>query len=395
MTAKPGMSRRLFLSLLLSTALSLVLGRRGDAGPLDQGIGGTGAVPNPADDADRGIGGTGVIGTIRKFGSIIVNDMRIAYAPDAEVRIDGQPASARDLKIGQVVRVEAAGGPGALSTQAIDVTSEVVGPVERTGAKRIVVLGQTVSTAALKTRAFAVGDTVAVSGLRRNDGTIVASLIEPRPGAPSRVAGPIRLAPDGSLRIGALPLRGVDGTLVDRRAVIEGRLEGTTFVATRATSEAALLPSSVRALSIESYVERRDGALALGSGFVVSDSAGIDIPAGQSVRAVLNTSIGPGGDLVVDSVRTGGRTYGAGARDSEGGRGGGGSRGGGGPEGGGAPGRGGAAPGSHPMDFGRPGGLGSPGGSGSPGGVGGPGGGPGGGGPGGGFGGGGFGGGRR
>ena len=360
------LSRRLFLRLLLSTAPATVLARRVLGGPLDQGIGGTGAVPNPGDESDRGIGGTGVIGTIRKFGSIFVNDMRIAYAPDANVRIDGQPATADDLRIGQVVRVDAAGGAGSLSTQAIDVTSEVVGPVERAGAKQIVVLGQTVSTTGLKKRNYRVGDTVAVSGLRRNDGTIVASLIEPRSGAPNRVAGPVRIADDGSLRIGGLPLTGVDGSLVDRRALIEGRLEGGRFVATHAFSEAALLPPTLRTLSIESYVERRDDSLRLGSGFLIADTKGYAIPAGQSVRAVLMTSVGPGGGLTLDSVRAGGKTYGA---KGDGRESGGGSRGG----AGGDAGRNGSGAGSRPMDFGRPGGGGtgsSPGG-GPPGGFGG------------------------
>ncbi|PJI51852.1 hypothetical protein CTI14_52480, partial [Methylobacterium radiotolerans] len=44
-------------------------------------------------EGDRGIGGTGVIGTIRRFGSIVVNDLRIAYPPEVEVRIDGTAAT--------------------------------------------------------------------------------------------------------------------------------------------------------------------------------------------------------------------------------------------------------------------------------------------------------------
>ncbi|TXN24582.1 hypothetical protein [Methylobacterium sp. WL9] len=47
-----------------------------------------------ADPSDRGIGGTGVIGTIRRFGSIVVNDLRIGYPHDVAVRIDGAPARA-------------------------------------------------------------------------------------------------------------------------------------------------------------------------------------------------------------------------------------------------------------------------------------------------------------
>ena len=75
--------------------------------------------------------GTGVIGTIRRFGSIIVNDLRIAYPPEVEVRIDGAVARAADLKIGHVVHVVARPEGGGLATRRIDVTSEVVGPWRR------------------------------------------------------------------------------------------------------------------------------------------------------------------------------------------------------------------------------------------------------------------------
>ena len=81
--------------------------------PRDHGIGGTGMMrtDEPRDgslgEGDRGIGGTGVIGTIRRFGSIIVNDLRITYPQDVPVRIDGRPAALSDLRIGHVVRVVA------------------------------------------------------------------------------------------------------------------------------------------------------------------------------------------------------------------------------------------------------------------------------------------------
>ena len=98
-------SRRSLLRLLLTATLGLTTLRRAPGQPSDRGIGGTGFAPGD----DRGIGGTGVIGTIQKFGSIIVNDLRIAYAPDAEVNIDGRAAklaasSARLTRFGSASR---------------------------------------------------------------------------------------------------------------------------------------------------------------------------------------------------------------------------------------------------------------------------------------------------
>ena len=382
-------SRRSLLRLLLSTALGLTTLRRAPGQPSDRGIGGTGFAPGD----DRGIGGTGVIGTIQKFGSIIVNDLRIAYAPDAEVNIDGRAAKLADLKIGQVVRVAATGGEGAYSTRTIDVTSEVVGPVQRVAARQMVVLGQSVSLASTKAPNVKVGDVVAVSGLRRNDGVIVASLVERRPGAASRIAGPIDVAANGAPSIGKLALSGVSPDLIGRRAVLEGQVEGNRFAVSNGVAESSLL-GGVRLLSLESYVERRGDVVSLGSGYVVGGADRLALPADRSVRSVVTATIAGDGRLVVDSVKAGDHTYGTpsvgGGRRSgaAGGHGGGGGTG---PDGN----RGGAGgTGRGPMDFGRDNrGAGGSSTGGAGGGGSGGGGGFGGGGPGGGFGGGGFGGG--
>ena len=107
-------SRRRLLALLGSTGLSALFAAPGfeptHGPPRHRASGARGpAPPTGGSDGDRGIGGTGVIGTIKKFGSIYVNDLRISYPESAEVRIDGRPASLRDLKLGQVVRVDARG----------------------------------------------------------------------------------------------------------------------------------------------------------------------------------------------------------------------------------------------------------------------------------------------
>ena len=83
-------------SLFAADALAQRRGR-------DRGIGGTGVFSEP-DDGDRGIGGTGVIGTIRKFGSIIVNGMRIAYPASPKSKSTDASPTPKDLRLGQVVQ---------------------------------------------------------------------------------------------------------------------------------------------------------------------------------------------------------------------------------------------------------------------------------------------------
>ncbi|WP_419545194.1 hypothetical protein [Methylobacterium oryzae] len=138
------LNRRFVLRLLAGAATVLPGTVRSQESPRDQGIGGTGMMrtdepkSGPLGEGDRGIGGTGVIGTIRRFGSIVVNDLRIAYPPEVEVHIDGTAGKAADLKIGQVVHVVARPEGGGLATGRIDVTSEVVGPVESAAPGRLV-----------------------------------------------------------------------------------------------------------------------------------------------------------------------------------------------------------------------------------------------------------------
>lgn len=303
-------SRRGLLRLLAGiSAAALVAPRPGWSAPngseiRDQGIGGTGARPGEGelDGGDRGLGGTGVIGTIRRFGSIVVNDLRIAYPADVAVRIDDAPASAAELKIGQVVKVVARESGEGLATRRIDVTSEVVGPVEALGKRGLTVLGQQVAGAGLP-GAWKIGDRVAVSGLRRPDGVVVASLVETRAAGPDRVAGPVRRGPDGALRIGGLALDGAAPGLAGRRALVVGRAENGRLRVADAGEAGLPEVAGLRRLSIEAYIGRGRGRLDVGSGLEVAGSPTAAVPRHGSVRAVLDTAISDGGRLTMRSLR--------------------------------------------------------------------------------------------
>ncbi len=68
-----------------------------------------------------------------------------ATAPDVPVRIDGEAASAKALRIGHVARVVAQRqANGMLTTNRIDAVSEVVGPIESVKGGEMTVLGQKV-----------------------------------------------------------------------------------------------------------------------------------------------------------------------------------------------------------------------------------------------------------
>ena len=319
----------------------------------DRGIGGTGFAPASGSD-DRGIGGTGFVGTIQRFGSIIVNDQRISYSPSASVTIDGRKASARELRLGQVVSVAAERTlQGELRTSEIAVSHEVVGQIRSVSSSTLNILNQRIDTSLLDARSFRPGMRVAVSGLRRLDGSIVASLVETaRPGA-DRIAGLVE-ADENGLWIDGLKLRDADRAWIGRRVVLTGHPTSSGFAATSGMVEALPVARGVSRLSVEAYLRREYDQLRLGSGLTVPGSAAMgDLELGSIAKAFVELSIDSTGQFSLTAIRLEN----------------GGSQGSGGPGGPGAPGSGIGSP-AGPGGGGRSGGPGSGGFGGGPGGGG-------------------------
>jgi hypothetical protein len=294
MTRPTVISRRALLLALWVAGSSCAWAqvRRGD----DQGIGGTGITRGQ----DQGLGGTGIVGIIQRFGSIFVNGERISYASDVPVRIDGEPASAAALKIGHLARVLALPrADGSLATRSINVVSEVMGPIESVKDSEMTVLGQRI-IAAGRDSWRRPGTNVAVFGVRRTDGVIVASLVEQRRDATMRVSGPLE-RDRGGLRIGGLRLSGIDAALVGRRVQAEGRVERGVMQVSRTAVDDLSGFAGARHLSIEGYVRRSGGNLRFGSGYVMHD----DGRSGSSGagRVVVNATFDGSGGLRVDKIQ--------------------------------------------------------------------------------------------
>jgi hypothetical protein len=187
-------------------------GHNGGPGVADRGIGGTG-MPAKGQFADRGIGGTGIVGVVTGFASICVDGVEVRFDKSVPISINGAVATAGQLRVGQLVVIDASRQAtipdSGARARTISVRHEVSGPIESvdTGADAIMVAGQRVAVLPTTWVAgrFGVGDWVAVSGLRQEDGTIVASRLDPARVGTLAVRGRISRAGD-TIRIGNLIL---------------------------------------------------------------------------------------------------------------------------------------------------------------------------------------------
>jgi hypothetical protein len=286
-----------FAPLVLSLVL-LIAACAGGAfapGQADRGIGGTGI-----GIADRGIGGTGIVGTVTAFGSVWVNGLRVELPTSALVRIEGQPAGVGDVRIGQVIAVTAAAtGPTGLSARVLDVRYAIAGPVERVAGAAATILGQRVEMeAALGRDAAAPGAWVAVSGLRRPDGVVVAGRIDPWSAARGwllrgrlEVVTPETIQVSG-LTVGRAGLTGADVEAVlasDGRSVrIAGRVLGQASSVT--ADPINPFGATVGALSVETYTDE-SGAVADG---LLADATSLG-PFAPSSRIVIDSVFSRGG----------------------------------------------------------------------------------------------------
>lgn len=154
----------------------------------EDGIGGTGLLGD-----EDGIGGTGVFGTVTGFASLCVNGLEVHFDPDVSVSRNGEPAGVESLALGQVVWVVADVRERRLVAESIQVLSALVGPVGSLDSERrilevagevvevrrdAVLFGEPAADLALE-----IGAWVEVSGLRRPNGSVVATRIDRAVGA--------------------------------------------------------------------------------------------------------------------------------------------------------------------------------------------------------------------
>ena len=203
------------------------------------GIGGTGIHRAPG-----GIGGTGApivgFGPIQRFGSVFVNGREYRIDANTLVTIDGHPATAASLRVGDMalVRGVAIGAHGGFA-RSIATWQAIIGPISRVtdGGHVITVLRQTVTLgASVRPPRLRPGQVVGLSAQRLANGNWVAHRVTALPPTRAfRLETTVSATGAGHVTMGMLTLRAdpaqlaglhtgervvATGTIVNRRPVL-------------------------------------------------------------------------------------------------------------------------------------------------------------------------------
>ena len=286
----------------------------------DRGIGGTGGpmtgeevTASPSQIADRGIGGTGVVGVVTGFGSVFVNGLEIQYDNAAAVDIDGTPSSVAVLRVGQLVALRAQGPATAPYATAISVRSEVIGRIEgvELGSGTLTIAGQSVSVpdGTWGANQFGPGDWVKVSGLRRQDGTVLASRLDSAPGGMLLVHGQA-VGDGGTMHVGRLMLGGAAPNNVQNGQFVivsgdyaSGRLHvGAVASDTLSASPADYFGPSTNRLIVQAFVHIDNGTVSM-NGTKISAASAVAAGLGHEGIAVVSLRRGADGSYVASDLR--------------------------------------------------------------------------------------------
>lgn len=217
-------------------------GLRPEAGD-GTGQGGTGVSPGKQSGGDgSGSGGTGhtveVDGVITGFASICVNGLELHYLPTTPITIYGNAASAKDLKVGQVVRALAHGQGDQLALQRIRVSHLLVAQVQGLEPGSLRAHGRNISLSpdAVLPSSLIPGVKVAVSGFVGANGHAVATRLDVVPDdTPDSLTGEVQRNAQGRLMINGVTLEQRSPKLEPGDIVraegryVEGRMQITRF----------------------------------------------------------------------------------------------------------------------------------------------------------------------
>ncbi len=238
-------------------------GHRGD--PDADGIGGTGLWANLA-----GSGDVAIYGVVTSLDTLVVNGHGMYLSENSEYLLNGLPEKIATMNVGQVIAVRAGLVDEVITAKAVHSDDAVIGPVDSvaTDGAWLEVLGQRVVLGSYtqvnlgpgrdSPAAIHAGDVVRISGLRRLDGSIDASLILMAGSDTSySVAGWAMRTADNSFVVGSLRLPTVATAGLEdpaHRVVVTGTVRDGEFAVDQVAIRQALpFADEVTRWSIQGY----------------------------------------------------------------------------------------------------------------------------------------------
>ncbi len=281
-----------------------------------------------------GISGTGLsVGTVTGFGSVFVSGTEFDTA-GAAIVIDGSDATQGDLRVGQVVVVNANFDDHKASR--VEYRAQIKGPIQAltvqdaaVGIATMTVMGQAVATNsstnlsgarldATLPGALKVGDVVEISGLLDGNGVLVATFLEVKPAlAEYQVIGRVSNLTATTFQIGALTVNFASASATPRggdTVEVAGAAAGfdaasNTFVADRVETIAGLSLSGSESAEVEGYITRFAGPsdFDVGSVHAAVDSntqyeGGSASSLAQNAKVEIKGSVNSSGVLVARTV---------------------------------------------------------------------------------------------
>lgn len=227
-------------------------GHRGD----EDGIGGSGLW-----DQALGTGDVAIIGIMSGSNTLVVNGHGMFYSAATKVTLNGVAVTRDGLLPGQVVAVRAGLVDGLIVAKSIKAEDAVLGRITSIAGdgRSLMVLGQRVhisdATKLATDATLKVGDAVRVSGLRRLDASIDASLVHPTTlGARSFTSGFAVRGDRGVLRIGNLDVGTLANVELQQNLIVSGQWVDGEFEVENVRARANLpFADEVDYYSIQAY----------------------------------------------------------------------------------------------------------------------------------------------
>ena len=288
---------------------SAKVGANKAAAALPTGLGGTGMM---AHATGSGLGGTGIVGSVTGFGSILVNGYEVFYDESTPVKLNGLPAKASDLHIGQVVKVLAEKiSNHHYKAKLIIIVAALHGPVTKVHPQLEVMGVPLMFVDKLQTPAFSLGEIALVHGHWIPTGGLHVKHIQKSEDASHvDLIGAIKAVNKSALNVSGVTVKTDINKGKGHSALVRGQWNGKAIVAKKVKVNTVLpfAKKKIHELCLEAYVQsvNKDGSFKILASVLVKLDKAVKLKGLKKVRPgqLVQVYGGVEGDvLIAESIK--------------------------------------------------------------------------------------------